>query len=335
MALIGLSAVAVTFALVLWRRRNLRDTVIAASTYVLGLSLLLATSLRGWYVTGHDIQTEYRVFQLTKDRGVWNIGTYHNAYNACLSITILPTEIWQVVRVDDPYVYKFFFQMLFAAVPVLVYLLARRYWSKRVAILGVVYFVGFPTFFTDMPFLNRQEIAFIFVGLAFLAMTRRQWSVWRRRLVMVVCALGTGLSHYSTMYVFIGTLAIGLIAEYGYLLFGRLRQKPKHERPVTWVDTARIVTLGVVIASGLMAVVWSGLITHTSNGGGNDRTGSTRHPRRSPIPRSLLQHFLWRHYAKPAAAPRYVSKADPTYSKEGRFGPLLTPREFGRSDSRP
>ena len=34
----------------------------------------------------------------------------------------------------------------------MVYLVARRYWSKQIAILAVVYFVGFPTFFTDMPF---------------------------------------------------------------------------------------------------------------------------------------------------------------------------------------
>ena len=159
-ALLGLSLVAVNFALLLWWRAGLRDSVIAASTYVLGLSLLLATSLRGWYITGHDIQREYRVFQLTKDHGVWNIGSFRDAYNACLSITILPTEIWQLIRVDDPYVYKVFFQLLFAACPVLVYLLARRYWSKQVSVLAVVYFVGFPTFFSDMPFLNRQEIAF-------------------------------------------------------------------------------------------------------------------------------------------------------------------------------
>ena len=74
-ALVGLSAVAITFAFLLWRRTDLRDSVVAASIYLLGLSLLLATSLRGWYITGHDIQTEYRVFQLTKDHGVWNIGS--------------------------------------------------------------------------------------------------------------------------------------------------------------------------------------------------------------------------------------------------------------------
>jgi uncharacterized membrane protein len=265
-ALVGLSGVAVTFALVVWRREVLRDSVIAAATYLLGLSLLLATSLRGWYVTGHDIQSEYRVFQLTKDKGVWNIGSLRDAYNACLSITILPTEIWQLVRVDDPYIYKVFFQLLFAAVPVLVYLMARRYWSKQVAILGVVYFVGFPTFFTDMPFLNRQEIAFIYVGLAFLAMTKREWPVWHRRIVMAVCAIAIGLSHYSSMYVFIGTLAIGLVAEHAYLVSTRVRRGKRRHWKLSWGDTTRTVTVGLVILAGLAAFLWGDVATHTATG---------------------------------------------------------------------
>jgi uncharacterized membrane protein len=268
-ALLGLSGVVLSFSVLLWWRAHLRDSVVSASVYLLGLSLLLATSLRGWYITGHDVQREFRVFQLTKDHGVWNIGSFRDAYNACLSITILPTELWQLIRVDDPYIYKVFFQLVFAMCPVLVYLLARRYWSKRVAILSVVYFVGLPTFFTDMPFLNRQEIAFLYLGLAFLAMSRREWSVLHRRLVMIVCAVGIALSHYSTTYIFIGTLVIGLLAEYGNLLWGWLRRRHRGstDRSVrVWADTARAVTLSVVIATGLMAFVWGGVITHTATG---------------------------------------------------------------------
>jgi uncharacterized membrane protein len=267
--LLGLSAVAVTFVALLNWRAHIRDSVVATSTYVLGLCLLLATSLRGWYITGHDIQREYRVFQLTKDHGVWNIGTFRDAYNACLSITILPTEIWQMTRLDDPYVYKVFFQLLFAICPVIVYLLARRYWSKRIAILSVVYFVGFPTFFTDMPFLNRQEIAFVFLGLAFLAMTRRQWSARRRRLIMFVCAIGIGLSHYSTMYIFIGTLVVSLLAVYATILWARLRRRRREakDRSVQlWAERARTVTIGLVVAAGLVAFLWGSVITHTATG---------------------------------------------------------------------
>ncbi len=132
-----------------------------------------------------------------------------------------------------------------------------------------MYFVAFPTFFTDMPFLNRQETAFLFVGIALLAMTRRQWSLWHRRLALLVCALGVGLSHYSTMYVFCGTLALAWFLEKVFLLIGRLgrRNKATHRREsVNWADTARALTLGVVIAVAGMAFVWGNVVTKTDLG---------------------------------------------------------------------
>jgi uncharacterized membrane protein len=269
LSLIGLAGVVVAFAILVFWRAAIRDTVVSIAAYLLGLSLLLSTSLRGWYVTGHDIQHEYTVFQLTKDQGVWKVGGFHDAYYACLSITILPTEIWQLVRVDDPYIFKVFFQLLFATCPVMVYLLARRYCSKLVAILGVVYFVSFPTFFTDMPFLNRQEIAFVFLGLAYLALTRRQWSAWRRRLIVIAFGLGMGLCHYSTIYVFIGTLGIAWLLERIAALLERLRRGdrgPQHNTRAGWSDRTRIVTPVVIVSLALVAYLWGGPITQSAGG---------------------------------------------------------------------
>ena len=58
-------------------------------------SLLLATSLRGWYITGHDIQAEFLAFQLTNGAQHWRWARCENAYNACLSVNILPTVLAQ------------------------------------------------------------------------------------------------------------------------------------------------------------------------------------------------------------------------------------------------
>jgi len=267
--LIGLAGVVATFSLLVWWRAAVRDTVVSIVVYLLGLSLLLSTSLRGWYITGHDIQREYTVFQLTKDHGLWNIASFRDAYNACLSLTILPTEIWHLVQVDDVYIFKVFFQLMFATCPVIVYLLARRYWSKRVSILAVVYFVGFPTFFTDMPFLNRQEIAFVFLGLAYLALTRHQWSERRRRLIVVLCGLGMGLCHYSTIYVFIGTLGIAWILERVLSKLGGARRqdrRPKHAAKGAWSDATGTVTPVVIVTLVALAYLWGGVITQTAAG---------------------------------------------------------------------
>ena len=72
-------------------------------------------------MTGHDIQQEYLVFQLTEFHGHWSMAYFNDPYNACLSITILPTELSRIIQVDSPYIFKLFFQMIFALCPVMAY----------------------------------------------------------------------------------------------------------------------------------------------------------------------------------------------------------------------
>ena len=227
------------------------------------------TSLRGWYVTGHDIQAEYRVFQLTQAHARWDISYFRDAYNACLSITILPTELARVVSVDGPYIYKVFFQVIFAACPVLVYAIARRYWSRSVGILAAVYFVGFPTFFTDMPFLNRQEIAFLFVCVAILLITHGGWARQRRRPALLAAAIGIELSHYSTMYLFLGTLVVAWAAQRGGALGRRCwrrRADGAHVTTATWPT----VGIGSILMLAVITVLWGELATHTAGSAVSD-----------------------------------------------------------------
>jgi hypothetical protein len=232
--------------------------------YLVSLSALLMTSLRGWSITGHDIQGEYLVFQLTAASGHWNISSLPNStYNACLSITILPTEISRVVHVYDPDIFKLFFQILFALCPVLVYAISRRHWSKLISILAVIYFVGFPTYFTDMPYENRQEIGFLFVSAGILAVTNYWWTTRQRRTGLVIAALGIELSHYSTMYIFLGILIVGWAAT---RLLERLpwySRRYRRSRPSRGA-LRHTVNIGSIIAAAAILVAWGGLATGTA-----------------------------------------------------------------------
>jgi uncharacterized membrane protein len=266
-SLVALGGMVVTLLLLLRWQPQVRDGMTSVTLYLLSLALLLMTSLRGWYVTGHDIQGEYQVFQLTAAHGRWEISYLRGAYNACLSITILPTEISQIVHVDSPYVYKVFFQLIFALCPVLVYAIARRYWSGSIAVVATLYFVGFPTFFTDMPFLNRQEIAFLFVCVAMLAATNIVWGRRRRRLIFLVASLGVELSHYSTMYFFLGILLAAWVAQTASGRRPRRWRRPASEadaRRTPWGATARTVGIGSVFVVVVIAFAWGELATQTA-----------------------------------------------------------------------
>jgi uncharacterized membrane protein len=269
-SIVALTSVIVTaLFLLLWTRR-VRDGAVCMTLYLLSLTILLMTSLRGSYVTGHDIKTEYRVFQLTAVSGKWNLSTFHSAYNACLSLTILPTEIERVVNVYDPYIFKFFFQALFALCPVLLYAICQRYWPRSLSTIAVLYFVGFPTFVNDMPFLNRQEMAFLFVCAGVLALTNYQWPQAWRRVVLFAAALGIELSHYSTMYVFLGALATAWLLGSAVSLHRTVRGRRHGYRDGTRHGRSQIprpsptVGLGSVLYVAAALVLWGGLATHTA-----------------------------------------------------------------------
>lgn len=189
--------------------KKIDENTIPIAFYFIGLALLLMTSLRGWHVTGHDIQQEYKVFELTKNAGFWNMDFYRDAYNACLSITILPTIFFNLLKVSDPYIFKFFFQFFFALSAGIAYLISRHWVNKQIAFLAAFYFIAFPTFFIDMPFLIRQEIAFIFYGLMLYIIFERKLNIKIRRLLFILMGIGVILSHYSTTYTIL--LIFGLV----------------------------------------------------------------------------------------------------------------------------
>lgn len=258
------------FTLLLAKREQLNPGTITAAIYFISLAMLLMTSLRGWYTTGHDIQREFRVFELTKSNGDWNISRFQDPYNACLSITILPTMLWQVTRVDDPYIYKFFFQVLFALCPVFVYRITRRRMSSALAIIATIYFVAFPTYFGDMPFLNRQEIAFLFVAACMLLATDTAMPLRACRIRIGLFSVGVVLSHYSTAYVFAGTLVLGWIGyrSWSFIVAVRRRSwRPPRPRPeYAGRSRPRLTGLGNVVLVLAAIFLWNGMATHTVNG---------------------------------------------------------------------
>ena len=163
--------------------------------------LLLATSVRGWSITGHDIQAEFLAFRLTNDGQLWQMSSLENAYNACLSVNILPTVLAQATGLSGELVFKVLLQLVFALVPVLTFLFSRRLVGRRPAIVAAVLTMAFPTFFNDMPYLVRQEVAFFFLALLLLAATEPDRAGARSRWLVLAFGLGVVLSHYSTTYV--------------------------------------------------------------------------------------------------------------------------------------
>jgi uncharacterized membrane protein len=186
--------------LVLFQRRIAMD-LYPYAIFCIGIATLLTTSLRGWYITGHDIEREFYTFRLTNSHHMWKMAFYQDPYNACLSITIFPTLLTHLLLIQDIYVYKVIFQILFATSPVAVFFIVRNYTTPVISFLSSFMFISFPTFFNDMAMLNRQEIGFIFFGLMLYMMLNCELSLVKRRILFTLFGFGIIVSHYSTNFV--------------------------------------------------------------------------------------------------------------------------------------
>jgi uncharacterized membrane protein len=251
----------------LFAAQRLSLAAVEIGLYSVSLSLLLLTSLRGWLITGHDIQKEYGYFSLAFSGEHWDVRAFSDAYNACLSITLLPVEVARLTAIPGEYFFKAGIPVLFAAAPVMIFRAARTIVSQRIAVLSAAFFVMFPTYFTDMPYEGRQAVAFLMLGGAMLLVTDRGPRLRDQRIAFLVLMCGVAISHYSTTYVVVIVLGSSLMANQ----FWRIRARRRERRGPARSRSARqrrgepsFLAWWTVLPVAGFALIWAGPVTGTS-----------------------------------------------------------------------
>jgi uncharacterized membrane protein len=257
--MIMLAGIALYVLLITILGKRLNPNIFPFGIFFIALSLLFMTSLRGWYITGHDIQQEYFVFQLTKNIFRWDISLFKDAYNACLSLNILPTIFSSYLNINDMYIYKVIFQIIFPFSVVAIFLAFKKYTNDTIAFLSVFLFVSFPTFLNDMPMLNRQEIALVFFSLMILVLFNKVFS-WRlRNILFLIFGLSMIVSHYSTSYIAVAlftlTYLLSLLLKRKYINTKLKIYNSKYY--LTWVMVTGII---------MFTFIWNAQVTKTSGG---------------------------------------------------------------------
>lgn len=218
------------------------------------LSILLSTSLRGWFITGHDIRHEFQVFTSTNTRAFWlaRVPSY-DPYNSCLSISILPTVLYNITHIPAEYIYKAVFQIVFAFGIVPIFYVFKKFLADKSALLAGFVFITFPVFINDLTFLNRQEIAFLFF-IALMIVSFSQIAKRPKYILTIVLLLGILLSHYSTNYVTVGLLVASFLI---YKVF-------TYKRNMKATLVIPILSIPVLLFAMVATYTWGALITQTS-----------------------------------------------------------------------
>ena len=241
--------------------KKLERSIFPASLFFISLSLLLMTSLRGWYTTGHDNQLEYFVYRLTSSDYKWDITNYRDPYNASLSITILPTVYYSLTGINEAYVFKILFQIIFSLIGVSIFLLFERYVSRTVAALSVFSFLSFPTFVNDMPMLNRQELAMLYFSLMLLSIFNKKQKAITNQILFVIFGFAMVTSHYSTTYIAIGLFLFVYIT----FLFVRIIHIKYFKRIIIGRSKPRLSFLAIAIIIAF-TLFWNVQLTNTTAG---------------------------------------------------------------------
>lgn len=178
------------------------DATYPVAVWMIGMSLLLMHGLTCKYITGSDIHIEYYVFQLTSNNFQWDIPNYSHAYNACLSITILPTIYELLTSIKGVYIYKLIAQLIFSISPLGLYVLFKKYISKEYNFLSCIFFMSQGTFASLIIETIRQEIAILFFILAMMVFFDTKIDILNKRILFIVFMFGVIVSHYTTAYLF-------------------------------------------------------------------------------------------------------------------------------------
>jgi uncharacterized membrane protein len=252
--------------------QRVHRNVYPLALYGIGLALLLMYGMRSWHVLGWDINNEVRVFNATLAASRWRMSTYPgNPYNACLSITVLPTIMTRLFHLPSQYVFKLLYQIIFAIVPVAIYATARRFLMPVLAMLSAVLFMAQTWFFELMPALARQEIAIMFFALFVLVLTDQAISAMYRRVLLYLFAAGIIFSHYSSAYIWL----ILCVLAYATLLLVRLFSAEAR-------NSRRGLSLALIVFGAALLFVWEGPVTHS-----NQAINTTA----SSLPSQLAQSF--------------------------------------------
>jgi uncharacterized membrane protein len=247
-------------------RENCSPGAAEVGIYCAALGLLLLASLRGWSITGHDIQKEYHFFEVALGGERWDVRAYSDPFNACLSVTLFPVAITKLTSISGVYVFKVVIPALFACAPVMIFRAVRNVAGQRIAVLSATFFVMFPTFLNDMTYMARQEVAFVILGAAVLIVTDERRRLRNRRFAFLTLVTGLAVAHYSTTYVVVivltGAVCADLLARCAD--WRRARKKGKRGTTSRRPKAARSVIAWwmLPIVAGV-AVAWAGPLTQT------------------------------------------------------------------------
>ena len=226
--------------------------------FLIGISLLLLLSLRSNHLIGWDVHTEYRFFLTTWHNLHWSVRGY-STLDACLSISLLPTIYQSILNVNNEYLYKIFYSMIFSISPLVIYVISKKYVGELYGFLASCFFM-FQHNFLWTASSPRTNTAILFFGLAMMTLFSDKIDPLKKRIIFIVFMASCTVSHYSTTYIFF------------FIILGTFIGIEILSKKYTF---KKVVSLTVVLLFFAMLFFWYSQVTETAFNSGVGFIGDT------------------------------------------------------------
>jgi hypothetical protein len=261
------------FALVsaLWGRN---DVPAAPTIFMTVVALVWQVSNRGDWLFGTDIQHEYSVANSAAVTGQFALTTHSDAYQAMLSLTVLPAQLHALSSASVEILLQFLPAVVLGLVAVGALCIFRSLVSEGLAVGFTLLFVGVNTaLVTELPAVTRQCYGLLMFESMVLIVVLAPQPIRRSRVLAAILGVAMAWSHYSTAYIAVPVLVVGWI--FGWVFADRssdgddgeaarlLRAQPEQEHVA---DRSRaVLSTAVVGVTVLAAAVWGLVVAGTGH----------------------------------------------------------------------
>ena len=167
--------------------------------FLISISLVLMFALRSNHIIGVDRHVAYYYFQTTFNNLHWSIFG-HSTLDACLAISLLPTIYQSILNTNQEYLFKVLIPLIFSIVPLIIYILSKKYIGETYAFLTSFFFMSQHSFVSHSG--GRTNIAVFFFALAMMVLFNEKIEPMKKRILFIVFMASCMVSHYSTTYIF-------------------------------------------------------------------------------------------------------------------------------------
>jgi uncharacterized membrane protein len=223
--------------------------------YCIILGLLFGSSFRGdggFY--GWDINEEFSIATRVSIQQHW-IPLIGSPYNSMLSISVLPVVLSILTKFSLPIIFKLFYPLIAALLPIASYSLLRRFVCNSTAMsVVIIETVASISFIAQSTALSRQVIGLAFFVGIILVLFDPTWDRKKKIIIILVLTCGLSFSHYTSAYLcsaifVISGLLSALIRRIDF--FRRKSFKP-------------IATLSLGISILVITFLWNGLLNNSA-----------------------------------------------------------------------